>query len=152
MPMYWLFWSSVCRLARPGIFTNKYCILFYLVNPSVYVSNNTHILIYWYAKCDCKLWNIILSEVLCFHPDYVSINTFWCANMPDVTEDYGRFSDWIAAFDNFHIILCSWNIITLSKFYENLCNHLWLRQSEFFILFQNFQGNNLENFKQLLIR
>ena len=45
---------------------------------------------------------------------------FEYVNMPNVTAGYGRFSDLIAAFGHIHILLQTWNVITLSNIYK-LC-------------------------------
>ena len=72
---------------------------------------NTHILIYWHARCHSKLWNtswfhsvffvnfshnwwIFMSEVLYIYQsftDCLSIHLLWYVDIPDVNISYGRF-------------------------------------------------------------
>ena len=96
---------------------------------------NMHILMYWHARCNCKLWNAIrfyfdflghfiyIDEYACmkyfmftnFHRLGVSLlYTFWFDIMPNVPVDYGWFAQF---FGNFHILLHDWNVITSSNFY-----------------------------------
>ena len=84
---------------------------------------NTHIMIYQYAKCNFNLWkgirfycvflvfSYITDQHLClkcncltkFHRLCVWLMyTFWYVIMPNVTPGYGRFSDTIEFFENFH--------------------------------------------------
>ena len=73
---------------------------------------NTYILVYWHARFDCKLWNVLwfycifgyfihfwrpfMSEVwLYFHQTFTgmclkSIHTFWYIDMLDVATSYRR--------------------------------------------------------------
>ena len=92
--------SGICVWYIVHIFTK--------LSQNVYLINK-HILIYWHARCNCKLWNAILfycvfsgililfwrpfmSELLYPHQtfiDYVS-NQYWYAEMPHVTASYGK--------------------------------------------------------------
>ena len=87
---------------------------------------NAHILIYWYARCHCKLWKVynfiaffgyfhilltsnhiwsIMSSPS-FHRSCVWLMyKFWCVNMQNVTASYGGFSYSISFSGNFLIIL-----------------------------------------------
>ena len=56
------------------------------------------------------VWIIVSSpnfHRLCIWIMYI----FWYISMPNVTAEYGRFSNLIAFFGNFHILLHVWNII-----------------------------------------
>ena len=79
---------------------------------------NTHILIYWNARCDCMLWNaywfsyffLVFSYIIDDHSclnccisvyflhqtftDCIS-NQYWYVKMPDVTASYGTLLDFI---------------------------------------------------------
>ena len=79
---------------------------------------NKHILIYWYARRNCRLWKVpwfyyvfclnifilywrpFMSELMFLHKisQIVSMDTFWHVRIPNVTAGYGRFSDLICAF------------------------------------------------------
>ena len=52
-------------------------------------------------------WQVFMSEVLYLHKTfkYWLIDIIWYINMPNVTAGYGRFSDKIVLFGNFHILL-----------------------------------------------
>ena len=66
-----------------------------------------------------NVWIIVSSPK--FHRLCVwSMHTFWYVIMPYVTAGYGRFSDLIVFFGNFHILLNVWNVITSPNFYK-LC-------------------------------
>ena len=99
---------------------------------------NTHILIYRYVRCDCKLRNAFrFYFVLCVFTYIIDVwsivskpnfhrlciwlmYTFWCVNMPSVTAGYRRFSYSIAFFPgNFHILQHVWNVITSSNFHKS---------------------------------
>ena len=46
------------------------------------------------------------------------MDIFWYFNIPNVTAGYGRFSDSMALFENFHILLHVRHVITSSNFYK----------------------------------
>ena len=93
---------------------------------------NMHILIYWCARCNCKLWN---TAFLYFHTLFMIlihvwivkaspnfhrlcawlIYTFWYVNMPNVTEDYGRLSDLISVFWEFFIYFNMFETVLLHQ-------------------------------------
>ena len=92
---------------------------------------NTHILMYWYTKCNCKLWNLswfccvflrifihnCLSEVM-YHPQTFTDFVFNVIVL-NVTANYARFSELITFLGYFlYIFLQVWNVITSSNFYR----------------------------------
>ena len=121
---------------------------------------NTHILImYWYTRCDSKLWNVpwfycifwvfwyIIDDNSCLKCciSTIILHIVWLINVHIFTSQYTilyfRLSKvlWFNRifFGNFHILLHDWSVITSSNFYKvcvkgwkvNLCSHTWLRQS-----------------------
>ena len=97
---------------------------------------NKHVLMYWQARFNCKTLDFLmsfsefsyiidihsclnyciiskLSHTVCRIDTYIS-----CVDMPDVTAGYGRFFEFIAFFENFHILQHIWNVISSSNFHK----------------------------------
>ena len=101
----------------------------YFFRPSI------HILMYWYAIGNYKLYGKFFDFIPCFGyfhtllPELLYLHqtfTFWYVNMSNVTAGYGMFSESIAFFVNFHTLntcLKRYNFIKIYKLFVKKCRH-----------------------------
>ena len=93
----------------------------------------THILMYWYAGCNCKLWKVpwfycvfwVFSYIF---DDHLCLTYYISTKLSQIVSP-DHFSDSIAFFWNFHILQHVWNVIALNK---EVLNKLICKKARFF--------------------
>ena len=86
---------------------------------------NTHILIYWHARCDCKLWKLLWFYCVFFWVFSYIIDEYSCLKY--------------CIFTKHSQIVCLINVYILE--YQHAKYDCWLWQVFYFAFFKNFSYN-----------